>query len=703
MRKSLVSYTGILSTLFVLATMLLDASCTQQDEYTSAVGYLYAPTLDMNLTVEDLQETRADGETVTLPNVPTDASGVTFVVKDKDGTKKYNDVGLWTKPLVLPVGSYTITATYGTNTFGAPHFVGSASGTIEALKQVKPSPIQMTLGNALVRVQLDTELKKHFTPKTLSFSQGTEKASYEYKEDQWYYIPSSNDEKISLSLSGTNEAEVDATFNYDITTPAAKTAYAITCNQNTSNWPTITLEGQQDGAWAGRLYVNPATVENVSDANKTTIYYEVSTSEADWTNAIRSEHVEGDHHVVNELTNGASYYVRARIGNIFSNIVGPFTVKERLTTNSEVNIAHTYSDNVLTGSSATLDLGFDALPDDNFLKKIYKDGILKVSTSLTKDGKEVRTSSTPSGTMGHSGWPYIPQGNYVLTINHSLKPNTKESTTATSTLSGFNSPAPTLFTTKFGASYTSYDKGVGNDDYGISKDVNFANNNCNSETIYGVSVSGVSADLMNNTNYTGSSVTIGLYYNDSGTASKTYNKLEVGEINGLTDWGKYTLKAAITFDGETKEATNKTHHITGLPYTAAPPTNSGTHPWTSNNDAVGAEIEFNADNVKMTTSSTPPYIVSPTFYIPADIDVSMSSSAQVNALYWFFSWQTTNYTAKIGGNTVFSQASDKQTGKTFNPSGTGTFTRSNNTVTLASTYNALGPNIIIYNVAILYR
>ena len=122
------------------ATLALSAfafvSCLEiDDQQSGALGYLEAPELDVDVTVEDLTQTKALDFEVVAPEL----SAVRFVVKDKDGNVKYDGQGLWTEPLVLPVGAYTVEATSGVNGFGAPYFTGSASGSISPLENEAPS------------------------------------------------------------------------------------------------------------------------------------------------------------------------------------------------------------------------------------------------------------------------------------------------------------------------------------------------------------------------------------------------------------------------------------------------------------------------------------------------------------------------------------------------------------------------------------
>ncbi len=661
-------YHKIHSFCVLLVAALLTASCTQEEELNAAVGYLHFPSFEVDMTVEDLVTTRA----VTLPDVPADASQIVFVVKDKDGTEVYNKRGAWTTPLALPVGAYTIEATFGSNTFNKPYFQGTATGTITALGQEKPS-LQMSLKNALVRVSVSAALAEHFTPgTTVTFTAGTTViADY----DTWCYVPAGGD--VVVNLSGTNSVGTTTSLSYTLSSPAAGKAYNVVCDKDGSNWPTITLPEQQDGAWNTRLYITPATVNNMSAANQNKIVYELSESNTDWSNPVTAEHISGDYYVVKGLTNGSTYYLRARIGKITS-VAKQFTVQQELS-GTTINATH-YNDGSghLAGTNATVSLGLTGI-----LKTLNDAGLLVFDGfSLSNGSTAVRSASAEGAVMSAAdGWPYLPQGSvYVLTGNHKIK---GESTAVSFTRSSLSVPAPT-FTVSMGASYSSYDK------Y-LASDITAANN-CNAETIYGVSASwGISNDLLSNSNYTKS---MKMYLGDTEKVSQTptTNSYSLGNITGLTTWQAYTLKASVTFDGKTVEAT-KTHHITGLPYTTNRP---ATPQWTgTGNVDWGFE-----DGLKL----YPNYgsaSISLSFHVPGTINVSTTNA--INKYDTFFT--SLYYSVVVGNTTVVSRTDHKNGDHTFTNS-SAALTTSDKSVTIMAEYSQLNTGAfysIIKSFQLLYR
>ena len=84
-----------------LASASLLTSCVGlEEDGNDVVGYLDVPALEVDLAVDDLLLTKALDFEVVEPSV----SDVHFVVKDKNGTVRYDGNGLWEEPLVLPVG-----------------------------------------------------------------------------------------------------------------------------------------------------------------------------------------------------------------------------------------------------------------------------------------------------------------------------------------------------------------------------------------------------------------------------------------------------------------------------------------------------------------------------------------------------------------------------------------------------------------------
>ena len=283
---------------------------------------------------------------------------------------------------------------------------------------------------------------------------------------------------------------------------------------------------------------------------------------------------------------------------------------------SSVTASHTYDNGTLTGTAVNLTIAND----------VPKELIEGWSATLkSEDGNTTyRLNSSNKGSLKDvstvlldvaNNWPYIPQGTYTLEYAYTMNGQTSEVRTKTVTVG-----EPT-FTISLSA-YTSYDKYLA----GAIDDANA----CDPETVYTTTAWSISEELMTNANY---EKILNIYVDDEAKSTFTvyadyqYNSLSDWGIGGLS-WAAHTLKASFVFDDVTVETAEQTHHITGLPYTAAPPTNTGDHPWTDNTGkTLISHVDWGTTYVTMSATSLAPEIYSPKFYIPSELNVSLSVRA----------------------------------------------------------------------------
>lgn len=145
----------------------------------------------------------------------------------------------------------------------------------------------------------------------------------------------------------------------------------------------------------------------------------------------------------------------------------------------------------------------------------------------------------------------------------------------------------------------------------------------------------------------------------------------------------------------------------GLPYTAAPPKNSGTYPWSDNYETARNTISWNGDGVKMEGVLKKQTITSPEFHIPADINVEMIVPAK---LYSYAVWPgkaIPMLVCRIGDTEVAKQAGatpgaygDKTLDYTAN--GTATLKTSNKHIEVENTYTMSSAYIYIYSISLNY-
>ena len=154
-------------------------------------------------------------------------------------------------------------------------------------------------------------------------------------------------------------------------------------------------------------------------------------------------------------------------------------------------------------------------------------------------------------------------------------------------------------------------------------------------------------------------------------------------------------------------------HITGLPYTAAPPKNSGDYPWTT----TYGMVNWNTDSVELVSyvankPSQRPTILSPVFSIPSDINITMSSklsrnsAASIGSTNWIVGYSIREANGlETGGMRITDTILDTGVAKnqTYEGSVEGTFTTSRNKLYAQYSYVAGSVKTYIHYFNIYYR
>lgn len=189
----------------------------------------------------------------------------------------------------------------------------------------------------------------------------------------------------------------------------------------------------------------------------------------------------------------------------------------------------------------------------------------------------------------------------------------------------------------------------------------------------------------------------------------TYHGDESGEINvkatpGHTTWGQKDITATVKYrteDGQEFSASKTiTRQITGLPYVAAPPKNSGENAWKVER---GNMFSWNNDYVTLKSGARSPQMCSPTFNIPDDITVSVSTKikrdgAGVGNLSDYLKiWNDINgknylYNKKFSKNQILEKTFDNAL-----------MTSTNNIWHICYTYKAMFVETYVYYFNINYR
>lgn len=659
-------------TAVAVAASLLFTSCLKIDDgQESAYGYLTIEGFDLDVVVEPLLPTK--GETVALTEVyGYDSENhkpvlTTVTVKPENGSSiSYELDG---NALKLPVGKYTLSASSGINGFGKPYFVGEVEVEIKSMKQTTAS-IVFSLGNSVLKVVND--MPDHFipvgeSPVKISSSTGSVHTALE----TYVFVPSQ--EELTIQVEGKSSAEVPNTFETVVSATTAKTAYEVVITAGNA-LPSFTLPEQSNGAWGGRLYINPVTsVTGISSDNLAKIVYEVYSDAACETRI--SSSAEGGT-VVDGLQNGSQYYVRAKVGNLYSeNTVGPVTVMAPMVTNAHYND----SDGNLAGTNSTLDLKLN-----DFLNERISIG------EITLDKGNVQVRSTPASGQNilsvSEGWPYLPAGtDYTLKVQHKLKTESeykefsKDGIEVSSPFDKFTVTASANTTYSY---YTSPSKGA------------TEANKKTAENIFDVtSTVSISNKILENPNYKEilPSVT---YSVGEKTAEGTFSsKTHVlnSEISDLS-WGTYSLTAKVKFDGAEQTSQGYECIITGLPYNAPSKIKFDAE------DVAWTKVSGNMTSVesdKITLRSTAgdivgqePEIKGPAFHIPSNVNTTVTVGCNIHSQQVLF-WYLCTLSVKVNGSTIISQESGKSKDNEYTLSNSATFTPTENYVVMETNVYAV--------------
>ena len=572
--------------IFALAIGMTSCVETMKDGDMST-GYLGVPALDANIQVEEFGATKAAPEPPTL-SVP-DASTLHFKVTGAGNVVPWNQNGLWSSALQMPVGDYTIEVNYGSNTFGAPYYTGTCTGTISAVTEAVPA-IGLRLCNSLLAVVLADKFTQHFTPAkgncvTITSTSGSISTTL----GNYVFVPAG--ETFTIQVAGKSSTNEDKTLSWTLAPLSAATATYVTCSLTTTDAPTIKLSGTPE-AWGTVGYIKKATTANISDSNVAKMVY---IAEASDNSSIKIEGtVKGNEVAFNNLTPGKNYSVYATLGALKSDVVNMTVATPEITISESAH--HTMNE------SSELD-GTDFKASINIPEKfksittvdltLYSsDKAFRRSTSLssgvttwTSDGSKLTDAST---------WPFLPGGKY------SLK-GTATQNGSTVTLDELTITVPA--TPDFTVSVT------GKTSYSVYCDASNPNrvsdaNSMNAETISDIGTSvNIAENLRNNSNY-GYGVQ---YLYDEKPATLTDNS-----ITGCS-WASHELKSKVTFAN--KEITSAiTCHITGLPASYTTRTTYSNAGWKGNpsNNTTNTYSFYNNDN-----------LTSPAYYLPNNTDIAV--------------------------------------------------------------------------------
>ena len=303
--------------ILVLGLAISLVSCAEiAPEEQGLYGTLAAPHVDIDVSVQDLNADATKGSApAAAPLLNLTVDQLTFTVTDCNGEKKYSGTGLWADPLTMPVGKYTISISYGSDAYAGPVLRADYNGTIKALTNESPS-LNIGISNALLYVYLTDEMELHLSGATATVN-GRPIALGKY-----VYVPSAQELSLTISAPFLGETK---TVSQNISARAASTYTVVGIGLSGS--PSITLNSDPDeyGAWGSVAYMPKyASTNGVSEANQAKIvYYAYSSADCSGSpvaTGVLHDYGSGQNIKFSGLTTGSTYYLRAELGALKSDV-----------------------------------------------------------------------------------------------------------------------------------------------------------------------------------------------------------------------------------------------------------------------------------------------------------------------------------------------------------------------------------------------
>ena len=279
------------------------------------------------------------------------------------------------------------------------------------------------------------------------------------------------------------------------------------------------------------------------------------------------------------------------------------------------------------------------------------------------------------------------KGGFYLAVNKTGETGTMYTSYATATAISKNTPiiikdfTPLSITGELSGFNTSYSIYTDSSNANRVADANRVSNDYMSGGSLTLRIAGISNSLLSRVQLKritmGSSDGVSIGYTDSQPywKNKTYT-WSFGDATYHTTWGELTVTAIAEFKTPAGEVTAEVpaliRHITGLPYTAAPPTKSGSYPWKATRGASTNTV-WNSDEVLLKAALTSsvasmPLIKSSDFYLPNNESINVAATVGYR-LRASSSRATTTFAMWISGVEVYknSTSSTKEIGSDSQP------------------------------------
>ena len=280
------------------ALAILLFACNEEEIVTmnQKTGKLIVGGVEVSAIVGDMQS-RA-----TLENVPS-GNEFTITVKNEDGSfERTLEEGVFS--CILPVGTYTVEATYGEDKIATdkPYFYGSASVEIKE-GMTESISVTASLQSAIIRAVMDEELLAQYEDYTLWISEAGSSDMEYIDNDKDIFVPAGDD--YLLRLTGTNLLGDDVNTSWELKSLSPKTRYIVSCD---ADLPSFTFPEQAvTNAWS------PEMSQQVMD----NIVYEASADNGStWIPAEYDS--ENEKWVIKDLQPSTAYTLRSRFGGVVS-------------------------------------------------------------------------------------------------------------------------------------------------------------------------------------------------------------------------------------------------------------------------------------------------------------------------------------------------------------------------------------------------
>jgi hypothetical protein len=339
-------YKYVISGLLTCISLLLLAGCQEEtvNGMSASEGRLVIAGLKVDVGVEDVA-TRSE-----LTNAPS-LSDLTIKLTDKNDGNNVIEIPASTQDTVVPVGSYTLSASYGENVCGTtPYFYGSTDVEIQSLGSTTAT-LSASLQSAIVHPIISESLQQQFKSFTLHVKcENADHATIAVANAADYFVPSGK--SYTLSLAGTNQIGESKDIDvYTLNSATAATRYNITCDPTL---PSFTMPTQAEtNAWSTFINITPMTTSDISSlagltADKiiSNAVYEASANGTDWTTSTKDA---SGNYKISGLKAGTTYTLRSRFGGVVSSNTVTFTTENGtelengdMETYSTTNLHNTY-------------------------------------------------------------------------------------------------------------------------------------------------------------------------------------------------------------------------------------------------------------------------------------------------------------------------------------------------------------------------